>query len=108
MLVALNMLHAAACLVIMWNCICALNNMDRRTSHVMRAAIIALTVGAFGEGTAAGFIVHVPDLAERLIVGGLAVATLANRRVNHRCPCLPLSADGAAIMRRHDREKGAA
>ncbi len=88
-------LHTLACAVAVWYAACALNAATRATPVIVRASFAAIAIGAWAA------LLHPPDLdvgglGQLLIVAGLAVGFLANRK---SCICLNCPARAGRLDR---------
>lgn len=76
-------LNTVAGLGVLWSAICATNRMSLATPWVIRLAYILVGVGAGAVVLAPGYLNRVPTVAELLLVSGMALLTLADRRRRH-------------------------
>ncbi len=79
-------LNTAACLVVIWHCLCGLNRMSRDTRCSIKWAVRIIAVGALAS------LLHPPDpdlggVGQMLTLGGLAVILLFTRRRNYCEAC---------------------
>ena len=73
-------LNTLAGMVVIWSAICATNRMSLATPWVIRLAYILVGVGAGARVLAPGYLNQVPTVAELLLVSGMALLALADRR----------------------------
>jgi RsiW-degrading membrane proteinase PrsW (M82 family) len=75
-------------LVVLWYCICTLNQMTPTSPHGPRVAVILIAAGVFAElvSIMAG---RTPDVIDILILTGLMVLVRSNCR-RGVCPCVAL------------------
>lgn len=76
-LIALNTIAA---LWVIWSSICAANFMSLKTPFLVRCAYLLLGVGAAAALLAPGYLHRAPTFAELLLVLGLALLSMADRR----------------------------
>ena len=77
---AMTAINTAASIWVLWSSICAANFMSLKTPALVRVAYILLGVGAAASLMAPGYLQRPPTLAELLLVCGMALLTVANRR----------------------------
>ena len=75
-----TVINTAASIWVLWSSICAANFMSLKTPALVRVAYILLGVGAAASLMAPGYLGRPPTLAELLLVCGMALLTVANRR----------------------------
>ncbi len=76
-------LNTVAGLVVLWSAICATNHMSLSTPWVIRLAYILVGVGAGAVVLAPGYLNRAPTVAELLLVSGMALLALTDRRRRH-------------------------
>lgn len=76
-------LNTVTGMVVLWSAICATNRMSLATPWVIRLAYILLGVGAAAALLAPSYLNRVPTVAELLLVSGMALLALADRRRRH-------------------------
>lgn len=80
---ALILFNSAAAIVALWSSICATNHMSRKTPLAIRLAFILIGVGAAAALLAPGYLGRAPTNAELLLVTGVALLAVADRRRRH-------------------------
>lgn len=76
-LISLNTLTGMA---VVWSAICAANHMSGSTPWVIRVAYILVGVGAGAVVLAPGYLDRAPTVAELLLISGMALLAVADRR----------------------------
>lgn len=79
----LILFNSAAAIVALWSSICATNHMSRKTPLAIRLAFILIGVGAAAALLAPGYLGRAPTNAELLLVTGVALLAVADRRRRH-------------------------
>ena len=79
----LILFNSAAAIVALWSSICATNHMSRKTPLAIRLAFILIGVGAAAALLAPGYLERAPTNAELLLVTGVALLAVADRRRRH-------------------------
>ena len=79
----LILFNSAAAIVALWSSICATNHMSRKTPLAIRLAFILIGVGAAAALLALGYLERAPTNAELLLVTGVALLAVADRRRRH-------------------------
>lgn len=69
--------------VVVWSAICATNHMSLSTPWAVRVAYILLGVGAGAVVLAPGYLNRAPTVAELLLVSGMALLAIGDRRRRH-------------------------
>lgn len=72
--------NTVAALWVIWSSICAANFMSLRTPWLVRLAYLLLGVGAAAALLAPGYLNRAPTFAELLLVIGLAMLSIGDRR----------------------------
>lgn len=78
--IAAIVLNSISATTVLWTSLCAINRMSRSTYCVIRAAYILISVGAAAVLMAPGYLGRAPTQAELLMICGMALLTLADRR----------------------------
>lgn len=81
---ALILFNSSAAIVALWSSICATNHMSRKTTLAIRLAFILIGVGSAAALLAPGYLGRAPTNAELLLVTGVALLAVADRRRRHR------------------------
>lgn len=76
-------MNTVASTIVLWSAICATNHMCRQTTFLVRAAYIMLGVGAAAVLLAPGYLGRPPTWAELLLICGLALLSIGDRRRRH-------------------------
>lgn len=76
-------LNSVAGIVVLWSAICATNRMCLSTPWAVRLAFILVGVGAGAVVLAPGYLGRAPTEAELLLVSGMALLVLVDRRRKH-------------------------
>ena len=79
----LILFNSAAAIVALWSSICATNHMSRKTPLAIRLAFILIGVGAAAALLAPSYLGRAPTNAELLLVTGVALLAVADRRRRH-------------------------
>ena len=82
----ISLIVVLATSVILVNCITAITRMDGNTNHSIRLAYVLISAGAFAESAAVLFSSHKPEFAEVLILCGMGLMCVVDRRAAVRCP----------------------
>lgn len=75
--------NSIAALIALWSSICATNHMCRTTPLAIRVAFILIGVGSAASLLAPGYLGRAPTNAELLLVTGIAMLAVADRRRRH-------------------------
>ncbi len=79
----LNLVHMAALLIVIVNCVVHLNQMGTKTRHVIRMAYIALAAGS-ATALCAIAVTSQPDAAHMMVSLSLAFYMVVSRRLRTR------------------------
>lgn len=80
LLISLNTLTGMA---VVWSAICTTNRMTRTTPWTIRLAYILVGVGAGAVVLAPGYLDRAPTVAELLLISGMALLAVSDRRRHH-------------------------
>lgn len=76
-------LNTVTGMVVLWSAICATNRMSLATPWAIRLAYILVGVGAGAVVLAPGYLNRAPTVAELLLISGMALLALTDRRRRH-------------------------
>ena len=87
---ALITANSLAAVTVIWSSICAANQMNRKTRLLLRLSYILLGVGAAASLFAPPYFSRPPTLAEVLLILGIALFSMANKRRKDRIFARPV------------------